>query len=60
MDIPILYKCKHKAFDIDACLYKIHDDSIKLRHFLSIDNEDEIEAILLDYEGHSEFYLLLR
>ncbi|CAI2177671.1 18592_t:CDS:2, partial [Funneliformis geosporum] len=39
--------------DISECLYKIHDDSVRLRYFLDADNVDEIEAILSDREGHS-------
>ncbi|CAI2191963.1 17967_t:CDS:1, partial [Funneliformis geosporum] len=35
------------------CQYKIRDDSVRPRHFLGADNVDEIEAILLDREGHS-------
>src|SRR6266496_5776466 len=42
-----------KASDIGACLYKIRDDSVRPRHFLGADNEDEIEAILSKREGHS-------
>ncbi|CAI2193915.1 517_t:CDS:1, partial [Funneliformis geosporum] len=41
-----------KAEDISECLYKICDDSVKPRHFLSADNTDEIEAILSDCEDH--------
>src|ERR1041385_4797220 len=47
------YYCGFKASDIGQCLYKIRDDSIRLRHFLGTDNEDEIEAILSEREGHS-------
>jgi len=47
------YYCGFKASNIGQCLYKIRDDSIKPRHFLGADNEDEIEAILSDHEGHS-------
>ncbi|CAI2192451.1 19157_t:CDS:1, partial [Funneliformis geosporum] len=36
-----------------ACLYKIRNNSVRLRHFLSADNADEIEAILSNYEGCS-------
>ncbi|CAI2191828.1 10537_t:CDS:2, partial [Funneliformis geosporum] len=43
---------RFKASDIGASLYKIRDDSVKLRHFLGADNENEIEAILSDREGH--------
>ncbi|CAI2197421.1 12301_t:CDS:1, partial [Funneliformis geosporum] len=42
-----------KASDISECLYKIHNDSIRPKHFLSADNENEIEAIFSDCEGHS-------
>ncbi|PKY59747.1 hypothetical protein RhiirA4_482753 [Rhizophagus irregularis] len=47
------YYCGFKASDIGASLYKIRDDSVRPRHFLGADNEDEIEAILSDREGHS-------
>jgi hypothetical protein len=53
LDAPAPYYCGFKASDIGASLYKIHDDSIKPRHFLGADNVDEIEAILSDREGHS-------
>src|SRR5256885_16971862 len=46
------YYCEFKASDICACLYKICDDSVRPRHFLSADNADEIEVILSDHEGH--------
>ncbi|CAI2191838.1 10544_t:CDS:1, partial [Funneliformis geosporum] len=42
-----------KAEDISECLYKIRDDSVRPRHFLDADNEDEIKDILSDREGHS-------
>ncbi|CAI2187742.1 1772_t:CDS:2, partial [Funneliformis geosporum] len=41
-----------KASDIGACLYKIRDDSVRPRHFLGVDNADEIEAILSEREDH--------
>ncbi|CAI2199096.1 19108_t:CDS:1, partial [Funneliformis geosporum] len=41
-----------KAEDICKCLYKIRNDSVRPRHFLGADNEDEIEAILSDCEGY--------
>ena len=47
----ILYSCGFKASDVGYCLYKIYDDSIRLRKFLGADNEDEIEVILSDHEG---------
>jgi hypothetical protein len=53
LDASTLYKQGFKAFDIGASLYKIRDDSVKPRHFLGADNENEIEAILSDREGHS-------
>src|SRR2546429_1366881 len=54
LDAPFaLYYQGYKASDIGACLYKIRDDSVRPRHFLGADNEDEIEAILSDREGHS-------
>src|SRR6266496_1875574 len=53
LDASAPYYQGFKASDIGACLYKIRDDSIRPRHFLGTDNEDEIEAILSDREGHS-------
>src|ERR1044072_332447 len=50
---PAPYYCGFKASDIGQCQYKIRDDSVRPRNFLSADNEDEIEAILSDREGHS-------
>src|SRR6266542_6662226 len=46
------FYCEFKAEDIGQCLYKIRDDSIRPRNFLGADNEDEIEAILSEREGH--------
>ena len=46
------YYCGFKASNIGQCLYKIRDDSVRPRHFLGADNEDEIEAILSEREGH--------
>ncbi|RGB21573.1 hypothetical protein C1646_777698 [Rhizophagus diaphanus] len=45
-DMPTLFYCGFKAEDIGQSLYKIHDDSVRLRNFLGVDNEDKIEAIL--------------
>ncbi|CAI2184251.1 6200_t:CDS:2, partial [Funneliformis geosporum] len=42
-----------KAEDIGKCLYKIRDDNVRPRHFLSTDNENKIEAVLSGCEGHS-------
>src|SRR6266542_6776769 len=47
------YYCGFKASDIGQCQYKICDDTVRPRNFLGADNEDEIEAILSDREGHS-------
>ncbi|CAI2188478.1 11597_t:CDS:1, partial [Funneliformis geosporum] len=44
--------------DIGEYLYKICDDSIRPRHFLSVDNADEIEAILSNYESHSLYQFI--
>ncbi|RIA91042.1 hypothetical protein C1645_822619 [Glomus cerebriforme] len=46
------FYCGLKAFNIGQYLYKIRDDSIKLRNFLGINNVDDIEAIFSDHEGH--------
>ena len=51
-DAPRINKIYFKVEDISECLYKIRDDSVRLRYFLGADNEDEIEAILSDREGH--------
>src|SRR6266480_3621908 len=54
LDAPFApYKQGFKTEDVGECLYKIRDDSVRPRHFLGADNEDEIEAILSDCEGHS-------
>src|SRR6266542_3395843 len=54
LDVPSApYYCGFKASDIGQCLYKICNDSVRPRQFLGTDNEDEIEAILSDREGHS-------
>ncbi|CAI2195513.1 17860_t:CDS:1, partial [Funneliformis geosporum] len=39
--------------DIGECLYKIRDNSVRLRHFLDANNADEIEAILSNCKGYS-------
>src|SRR5437762_14334118 len=51
--LSVPYYCGFKASNIGACLYKICDDRVRPRHFLSADNEDEIEAILSEREGYS-------
>src|SRR5215212_4790338 len=54
LDMPsVPFYCGFKASDIGQCLYKIRDDSVRPRNFLDADNEDEIEAILSEREGHS-------
>lgn len=53
LDGPALFYCGLRASDIGECLYKIRDDSVRPRNFLGTDNEDGIEAILSDHEGHS-------
>ncbi len=53
LDVPVPYYYGFKASDIGAYFYKIRDDTVRPRHFLSTDNADEIEAILSDREGHS-------
>src|SRR3954452_18675578 len=52
-DAPVPHYCGFKASDIGASLYKIRDDSVEEKSFLGADNEDEIEAILSEREGHS-------
>ena len=51
--LSVPFYCEFKASDIGQCLCKIRDDSVRPRHFLSADNEDEIKAILSEREGHS-------
>ncbi len=46
------YSCGFKASNVGHCLYKIYDDSIRIRQFLGVDNEDKIKVILSDHEGH--------
>ena len=54
LDTPsIPFYCGFKVSDISLCLCKIRDDSVRPKHFLDADNEDEIEAILSEREGHS-------
>src|SRR5436305_9308067 len=45
--------CGFNASDIGEYQYKNCDDSIRPRHFLGADNEDGIEAIFSEREGHS-------
>ncbi|GBB90276.1 hypothetical protein RclHR1_17190002 [Rhizophagus clarus] len=52
-DMPRAHYCGFKSSDIGASLYKIHNDSVRLRHFFGADNMDEIEAILSDCKGYS-------
>src|SRR5581483_1560115 len=54
LDVPSApYYCGFKASDVGQYFYKIRDDSVQPRNFLDADNEDEIEAILAEREGHS-------
>ncbi|CAG8549884.1 16032_t:CDS:2, partial [Cetraspora pellucida] len=50
---PAPYHCRFKVSDVGKYLYKIRDDSVRPRNFLGADDEDGIEAILSDREGHS-------
>ncbi|UZO05904.1 uncharacterized protein OCT59_026242 [Rhizophagus irregularis] len=53
-DAPsVPYYYGFKVSNIGQYFYKIRDDSIRPKEFLGADNEDEIEAILSDREGHS-------
>ena len=45
--------CEFNAFDIGEYQYKICDNSVRPRQFLSVNNEDEIEVTFTDREGHS-------
>ena len=49
--VPFYYG--FKAENIGQYLYKIHDDSVRPRNFLGVDNKDKIEAILSNREEHS-------
>src|SRR6266540_711728 len=54
LDAPAhINKVYFKAEDISECLYTIRDDSVRPRHFLGVDNKNEIEVILSDREGYS-------
>src|SRR2546423_13437293 len=44
--------CGFNASDIGEYQYKIRDDSVRPRHFLGADNEDGMEAIFSEREGH--------
>ena len=52
LNVPTPYYCRFKASDIGQCQYKIRDDSVRPKYFLGADNEDGIEAILSEREGH--------
>ena len=41
-----------KAESVAEYMYKIRDDSVRPRQFLSTDTEDGIEAILSEWQGH--------
>ncbi|UZO09227.1 uncharacterized protein OCT59_029463 [Rhizophagus irregularis] len=52
-DAPAPYYCGFKASDVGEYSYKVRDDSVRPREILGTDNEDGIETILSDREGHS-------
>ena len=47
------YYCGTSLEAIGGNLYKFRDDSVRPRRFLGTDDEDGINAILLDHESHS-------
>src|SRR4051794_32320581 len=47
------YHCGISLEAIGGNLYKFRDDSVRPRNFLGTDDENGINAILLDHEGHS-------
>ena len=47
------YHCGTSLETIGGNLYKFRDDSVRPRRFLSTDDEDGINTILSDHEGHS-------
>ena len=46
------YHRGHNAESVAEYIYKIRDDSVRLRQFLGTDTSDGIEAILADHQGH--------
>ena len=52
-DSEVGYHCGTSLEAIGGNLYKFHNDSVRPRRFLGTDDEDGINAILLDHEGHS-------
>ncbi len=46
------YYCGFKTFNIDICLYKIYDNSVKLRQFLDADGIDRLKIIFSEHKGH--------
>jgi|SRR6266498_966988 len=47
-----LYYCGFKVSNIGQCLYKIYDNSVRLRQFLDVNNKDKIKIILSDHKDH--------
>src|SRR4051812_30138889 len=47
------YYCGTSLEIVNGNLYKFRNDSIRPRKFLGTDDEDGINVILLDHEGHS-------
>src|SRR3954452_12684727 len=47
------YYCETSLEIVNGNLYNFRDDSIRPRKFLGTDDENGINAILLDHEGHS-------
>jgi hypothetical protein len=53
IDKSVKYYCGTSLAGVDANIYKFCDDSVRSRRFLGADNENEINAILSDHDGHS-------
>src|ERR1044072_3221594 len=52
-DSEVGYHCGTSLEAIGGNSYKFHDNSVRPRRFLGTDDEDGINAILLDHESHS-------
>ena len=52
-DSEVGYHCGTSLEAIGGNLYKFRDDSVRPRRFLGTDDEDGINTILSDHEGHS-------
>ncbi|PKY56851.1 hypothetical protein RhiirA4_477442 [Rhizophagus irregularis] len=53
LNYEVPYHCGTSLGSIGGNLYKIRDDSVRPRRFLGTDDEDGINAILSDHDGHS-------